>query len=233
MSTKRRDFLKLTGLTGLSLVGSGLVGCGTTAGKLASSTLTAKQHFNMSGYAAPKIDNVRIGFIGLGSRGPGAVNRMSHIEGVEIKALCDLRPEKVEAVQKKLSKGNHKPVSYSGTEEAWKTMCDREDIDLVYICTPWHLHTPMAVYAMNAGKHVAVEVPAALTVDECWQLVQTSEKTKKHCMMLENCCYDFFELLTLNMARQGYFGEIIHAEGAYIHDLLDLNFSKNAYQDMW
>jgi len=234
MSTKRRDFLKLTGLTGLSLVGSSLIGCGTTAaGKLTASPLSSKQRFNMSGYAAPKIDTVRIGIIGLGMRGPGAVNRMSHIEGVEIKGLCDLRTERVEAAQKGLKNSVHTPTSYSGKEDSWKELCDRDDIDLIYICTPWHLHTPMAVYAMNAGKHVAVEVPAASTVDECWQLVQTSEKTKKHCMMLENCCYDFFELLTLNMARQGYFGEIIHAEGAYIHDLLGLNFDKNGYQDMW
>src|SRR5690606_17847089 len=233
MSTKRRDFLKLTGLTGLSLVGSSLVGCGTTAGKLAPAARSSKQHFNMSGYAAPKIDTVRIGFIGLGMRGPGAVNRMSHIEGVDIKGLCDLRPEKVNAIQKKLQGRNHNPTLYSGTEDIWKELCDREDIDLIYIATPWQLHTPMALYAMNAGKHVAVEVPAATTVEECWELVETSEKTKKHCMMLENCCYDFFELLTLNMARQGYFGEIIHTEGAYIHDLVDLNFQKDGYQDMW
>jgi predicted dehydrogenase len=113
-------------------------------------------------------------------------------------------------------------------------MCESKDFDLIYICTPWHLHTPMALYAMLQGKHAATEVPAALTIDECWQLVETSEKTKKHCMMLENCCYDFFELLTLNMTRQGMFGEIVHAEGAYIHDLLDLNFNKTTgYADMW
>lgn len=236
MSTKRRDFLKLTGLTGLGLVGGSLVGCGTlnaASNAIGSARQPSKQHFNMSGYAAPKIDTVRVGVIGLGSRGPGAVNRLSRIDGVEIKGLGDLLPENVEAVKKRLSSSNHNPTSYSGSEDAWKELCDREDIDLIYICTPWHLHTPMAVYAMEAGKHVAVEVPAAVTVDECWQLVETSEKTKKHCMMLENCCYDFFELLTLNMARQGYFGEIIHAEGAYIHDLLDLNFSKTGYQDMW
>lgn len=236
MSTKRRDFLKLTGLTGLGLVGSSLIGCGTlnaAANTLGSNRGPSKQRFNMSGYAAPKIDTVRIGVIGLGMRGPGAVDRMSRIDGVEIKGLSDLLPERVEAMQKKLSSGRHNPTSYSGSEDEWKKLCDRSDIDLIYICTPWDLHAPMAVYAMEAGKHVAVEVPAALTVDECWQLVETSEKTKKHCMMLENCCYDFFELLTLNMARQGYFGEIIHAEGAYIHDLLDLNFAKNGYQDMW
>jgi hypothetical protein len=91
----------------------------------------------------------------------------------------------------------------------------------------------MAVYSMECGKHAATEVPAAVTVDECWQLVETSERTRKHCMMLENCCYDFFELMTLNMACQGFFGEIIHAEGAYLHDLLKLNFDKDNYSDMW
>ncbi|MCM8570348.1 Gfo/Idh/MocA family oxidoreductase [Gramella jeungdoensis] len=187
----------------------------------------------MSGYAAPKLDTVRIGFIGLGMRGPGAVNRMSKIEGVEIKALCDLRPKQAEQAKAMLEGTSHNPDLYSGSDYAWKEMVDREDLDLIYIATPWNWHTPMAVYAMEAGKHAAVEVPAAKTIDECWELVETSEKTRKHCMMLENCCYDFFELLTLNMTRQGYFGEIIHGEGAYIHNLLDLNFSKDGYEDMW
>ncbi|WP_353197309.1 Gfo/Idh/MocA family oxidoreductase [Parapedobacter defluvii] len=191
------------------------------------------QRFNMSGYAAPKIDKVRIGFIGLGSRGPGAVQRMSRIDGVEIKALCDKDPSRVENAQGILSKaGLSKAKEYSG-EEGWKDMVANEDLDLVYICTPWDLHTPMAVFAMEHGKHAASEVPIAITLDECWELVETSERTKKHCMMLENCCYDFFEMLTLNMARNGLFGEIMHAEGAYIHDLLKLNFDKDGYSDMW
>src|SRR5690606_16947813 len=108
-----------------------------------------------------------------------------------------------------------------------------DSYDLIYICTQWKLHTPMAVYAMQQGKHVAVEIPAATTVDDCWQLVETSEKTKRHCVILENCCYDFFELLTLNMVRQGYFGEIIHGEGAYIHDILESIFSKEKRYDLW
>jgi hypothetical protein len=189
--------------------------------------------FNMSGYAAPKIDKVRIGIIGLGMRGPGAVSRMSMIEGVEIKALCDKLPERATKAQKYLTdKGLPKAKEYSG-ENGWKEMIEKEDLDLIYSCTPWYLHTPIAVYAMEHGRHVATEVPAALTIDECWQLIETSEKTRKHCMMLENCCYDFFEMLTLNMARQGLFGELVHAEGAYIHNLLDLNFDKNGYYDMW
>ena len=187
----------------------------------------------MCGYAAPKLDKVRIGIIGLGMRGPGAVERLSLIDGVEIVALCDKIPDRASAQQKVLLEtGRPKAREYSG-ENGWKALCESNDIDLVYTCTPWHLHTPIAVYAMLHGKHAATEVPAAKTIDECWQLVETSEKTKKHCMMLENCCYDFFEQLTLNMARQGMFGELVHAEGAYIHNLLDLNFDKNGYADMW
>lgn len=232
MKNDRREFLRLTGLGSLALLGGSMVSCASTE-TLLSGVPTIPQSFNMSGYAAPKIETVRIGFIGLGMRGPGGVTSMAKIAGVEIKGLCDIRPEMVDKVQKMLVGTSHKPDSYSGTEEAYKEMVDRDDIDLIYIATPWALHVPMAVYAMEAGKHVAVEVPAAKTVEECWQLVETSERTKKHCMMLENCCYDFFELLTLNMARQGYFGEVIHGEGAYLHDLLDLNFNKDGYYDMW
>lgn len=192
-----------------------------------------KPKFNMCGYAAPKMDTVRVGIIGLGMRGPGAVERMSFIEGANVVALCDKLPERATKAQKYLlDRGLPKAAEYSG-EDGWKALCERDDIDLVYICTPWHLHTPMAVYAMKNNKHVAVEVPAALTLDECWELVETSEKTKKHCMMLENCCYDFFESLTLAMAQKGLFGELVHAEGAYIHDLMWLNFSKSGYENLW
>lgn len=230
-SNNRRNFLKLTGLAGLGIASGSLVNCSTSASVVSPKVGISK--FNMSGYAAPKIETVKIGFIGLGMRGPDAVKRMSFIEGVEIKALCDLRSEKAEEAKQLLEDSIHSPKIYSGSETAWKDMIDTEELDLIYIATPWSLHVPMAVYAMDAGRHVAVEVPAAKTLDECWELVETSEKTKMHCMMLENCCYDFFELLTLNMARQGYFGEIIHGEGAYIHDLLDLNFNKNGYESMW
>jgi predicted dehydrogenase len=192
-----------------------------------------RQRFNMSGYAAGKIDIVRIAFIGLGNRGSGAIQRISNIQGIDIVALCDKHADRVTKSQGTLEKkGIKKPVAYSG-ENGWKEMINKEAIDLVYICTPWSLHTPMCVYAMEHEKHVACEVPIAVTLDECWQLVETSEKTRRHCMMLENCCYDFFEMLTLNMARNGMFGELIHAEGAYIHDLLEMNFEKTSYTDMW
>ncbi|TXH22172.1 MAG: Gfo/Idh/MocA family oxidoreductase [Chitinophagaceae bacterium] len=175
---------------------------------------------DMLGYAAPKIPVVRVGFIGLGMRGPGAVERWTKIPNTKVVALADLRPERVEVGQKILSKNNMAPAAaYSGSEDAWKALCDRDDIDLVYIATDWKHHVPMALYAMEKGKHVAIEVPAAMNMKDIWALINTSERTRKHCMMLENCVYDFFELTTLNMAQKGLFGEVIHAEGAYIHDL--------------
>ena len=243
MKSNRRNFLKLSGLAGVSLVGANILqACVPITGKNAVSNLdiireqAIKQHnqkFNMCGYTAPKLDTVRVGFIGLGNRGPSHVSNVSLLEGVEIKALCDIVPEKVSNAKKVIENSGFSPEIYTGEAESWKKLCDRDDLDLIYICTPWNMHTTMAVYAMEHGKHVCIEVPAATTLEECWQLVETSERTRKHCMMMENCCYDFFELLTLNMARQGFFGEIMHCEGAYIHNLLGLNFSKTGYWEMW
>ena len=171
----------------------------------------------------PKIDTVRVGFIGLGMRGPGAVVRWTHIPGTKIVALCDLLPERVEKSQEILKNaGLPEAASYSGSEEAWKQLCERDDIDLVYIATDWKHHAAMGVYAMEHGKHVAIEVPAAMTLDEIWKVIDTAERTRKHCMMLENCVYDFFEITTLNMAQQGLFGNITHVKGAYNHCLYDI-----------
>ncbi len=180
------------------------------------------------------IDTVRIAFVGVGSRGSGAVRRYTFLDGVKIVAICDVDTAAIRKTQEVLAEQGHPPVeSFTGTAD-WKKLCERDDVDLIYICTHWDLHTPVAVYAMEHGKHVATEVPAALTIDECWQLVNTAEKTRRHCMQLENCNYDFFELATLNMVRQGVLGEIVHAEGAYIHDLRASCFNEeNGYWNMW
>ncbi len=239
MSTNRRNFLRRMAI-GTGALAAGLPSfakvTGVTDEQMGRSEIFEKkgQRFNMCGYAAPKIDVLRVAIVGLGMRGSDAVERLSYIDGLEIVALCDKYPDRVAASQKILEKmGRPKAKEYSG-EEGWKALCESNNIDLVYSTTPWHLHTPVSVYAMKNGKHAATEVPAGKTMDELWELVETSEKTRKHCMMLENCCYDFFELLTLNMTRQGMFGEIVHAEGAYIHDLSkDWLFNKKAYADMW
>jgi hypothetical protein len=249
MKSNRRDFLKAASFAGAgAMTGGFLSGCtpkeveSNLAAILESVKKAHSQKFNMSGYAAPALPVVRVGFIGLGDRGSGAVERLSFIEGVEIKALADLRPAASNASQKYLATiGRPEAKEFSGDNDIWKKLAELPDLDLIYICTPWVWHTQMAVYAMEQGKHVVCEVPISRTVDEAWQLVETSERTKKHCMMLENCCYDFFELLTLNMARQGMFGDIVHGEGAYIHNLMGLNFKKplddkqsdGAYTGMW
>lgn len=183
------------------------------------------------GLTTPKIETVRVGFIGLGMRGPGAVSRFTHIPGVEIIALCDLHPDRVEKSQTILEKaGRPAAAGYSGEEGSWKELCQRDDIDLVYIATDWKHHAEMMIYAMEQGKHVACEVPAAMTLEEIWAVINTSEKTQKHCMQLENCVYDFFELTTLNMAQQGVFGEVLYAEGAYIHQLEEF---WDSYESDW
>lgn len=171
---------------------------------------------------APPMETVRVGFIGLGMRGPDAVERFAQIEGTDIKGLCDVEADRVEKCQEILEKlGRPRATGYSGSTEAYKEMCKCDDIDLIYIATDWIHHAPLAIYAMEHGKHVAIEVPAAISMEEIWQLINTSERTRKHCMMLENCVYDFFEIATLNMAQQGLFGEVLHVEGSYLHNLDD------------
>lgn len=243
MKTNRRDFLKSTSVAGLTVASTAfLPGCSSVRNTINNSKLhhikqeaekSYTQIFNMSGYRAPKIETVRIGFIGVGNRGSAAVGRISHLEGVSIDGICDVRHEKATQAAAKANSFGHVPKLYTRSSESWKEMCDSDNYDLIYICTHWELHSPIAVYAMEQGKHVAVEIPAATTVDDCWKLVQTSEKTKRHCVILENCCYDFFELLTLNMVRQGFFGEIIHGEGAYIHDIIDSLYNREGRYDLW
>ena len=196
------------------------------------------------GLVTEPLDTVRVGFVGLGMRGPGAVYRFTHIPGAKIVALCDVEADRVASAQEILKEaGLPEAASYSGSTEAYKEMCEREDLDLVYIATDWIHHVPVALYAMEHGKHAAIEVPAAMTLDEIWQLINTSERTRKHCMQLENCVYDFFELTTLNMAQHGVFGEVLHVEGSYIHNLSDfwdtywnnwrLDFNQNNRGDVY
>ncbi len=234
MKNSRRDFLKIAALTGAGLAGTGMIGCSRGAKNPNPFPVTHKQMFNMSGYAAPRLDVVRVGIVGLGNRGTGTVSRLASIEGVEIKALCDLEPERVKISADLISHLGHKPDFYSGNENEWKKMCERKDLDLIAIVTPWDTHTPMCVYAMENDKHAYTELPAATTIEECWQLVETSERTRKHCIQMSANNLGGMGAVLLNMVREGFFGELIHAEGCYIHDLLlDFNFTKTMYHNMW
>ncbi|MFK8265848.1 Gfo/Idh/MocA family protein [Capnocytophaga cynodegmi] len=171
------------------------------------------------------IENLCVGFIGVGIRGIEALKRYMCLD-VRISAVSDVYEEYIEKAKKITEKQAVKPIFFTGKED-WKKVCEMEEVDLVYISTPWELHTEMVTYAMRKGKHVAVEVPLAMTVADCWEIVKTAEQTQRHCMMLENACYDSFELMTIEMAKRGDFGEIVHGEGAYIHDLRRLNFQQN------
>ncbi len=232
--SSRRSFLKNVAIGTGAVAAAPLVGCASNKDEAEavahirkSAERVPKMSFNMCGYAAPKLDKVRVGFVGIGDRGSGAVKRMTYIDGVEITAVCDIRQGALDGAQKIITEaGLPKAKEFIGGDTAFKELCTSGLVDLVYIAAPWEWHVPIALAAMEGGSHAAVEVSAAKTMKECWDMVETSERTKKHCVILENCCYDFFELLTLNMARQGAFGDLVHGEGAYIHDLDYWHFNK-------
>ena len=166
---------------------------------------------DMLQFSADPIPNVRVAFIGLGMRGPGAVKRMIHIPGVEVVALCDILQKNTAKCNKMLTDaGRPAAQEFFGDAEAWRQVTALPDVDLVYIATDWKTHAEMGVQAMKDGKHVAIEVPAAMTMEEIWDLINTYEQTRRQCIPLENCVYDFFELTSINMAHQGVFGVILH-----------------------
>ncbi len=193
----------------------------------------------MFGFKVPPIKNVRVGIIGLGNRGQSLIEMFPFLldnGSAEIVALCDLKEEKVQEAESRVAKyqkSKKKLRTFFGGTEEWKKLADLDEIDLLLICTPWEWHTPMCIYGMEMGKHVASEVPIAYTLDDCWSLVETSEHTQKHCIMLENCCYNEEELFVLNMIENGVFGDITHTEGAYLHDLRAHMLSSDYYEDQW
>jgi len=179
------------------------------------------------------LKKVRMGMVGVGMMGASHVRNFLNIDRVEIRAICDIIPGKVERIQKWVAEaGQPRPRGYSRGEYDFKRMCDQEDLDLVFTATPWKWHVPVCVAAMTSGKHAATEVPAAVTVEGCWQLVETAEKYQKHCVMMENCCYSRHALMTLNMVRRGILGEIIHGEGGYLHDLRNYKLG-GLYEKDW
>lgn len=169
--------------------------------------------------ACTPIPLVHIALIGLGGRGMKTLERYAYIKGAQISYIVDLDENRLNEANQKLLKSGRPLAQKLQGEKAWHEACQKEDVDLVYICTEWKSHTMIATEAMKRGKHVAVEVPAATTIEECWQLVHTAEETQRHLFMTENCCYDLFALETLEMKKRGLFGRITHCEGAYIHQL--------------
>jgi hypothetical protein len=226
-SVNRRDLLRL----GAAVVGAGLVG--GTAVRAEQDERPFLGPAPEQPFAAPPIPTVRIGFVGVGLQGSSHVRNLLRIPGVQLKAVCDIVPEKVERIQQwTVEVGQPKPTGYTRGETDFVRLCEQEDLDLVYTATPWEWHVPVLVAAMKNGKHGATEVPAALTIDDCWQMVEGAEKHGRHCIMMENCTYDRPEMMVFNMVRQGIFGDVLHGECGYLHDLREIKF-ENRNEGLW
>ncbi|MFT7588269.1 MAG: putative dehydrogenase [Limisphaerales bacterium] len=234
----RKDFLRalIGGSAGLALPFSAAA---KDHGKIPELISAVAKPVNgaMFGFKAEPIAKVKIGIIGLGNRGQTLIEMLSWLvekDYAEIVAVSDLVETKATAALERIAKWQkYKPRSYVGSKDEWKNLAQQDNVDLLLITTPWEMHTPMAIYGMKQGKHVASEVPIAYSLEDCWSLLQTAEQTQRHCIMIENCCYNEEELFILNMIENGVFGDITHTEGAYLHDLRAHMLSADYYQDQW
>jgi len=231
-SLDRRTLIKLGAAGAGAALWSGCATSGATAGP-GPGRPTSRAPAPEVPFAATPIDTVRIGFVGIGGMGSVHVRNLLEIEGVEIRALCDIRPAHAERARDWAREaGAPEPRLYTRGETDFVRMCEEEDLDLVYNATPWRWHVPICVAAMENGKHAATEVPAAYTIDDCWTLVETAERQGRHCVMMENCNYDRPEMMVFHMVRRGLLGEIVHAEGGYLHDLRAIKFSDEG-EGLW
>ena len=231
MQQNRREFLK----------GAFWMGAAAVAAHGMAENVRIAGTGKMTTYHDKPLRNLRVGVIGLG-RGQAGISGFTLVPGGYIAAICDINAARRERTLKYLADKKAPTPKIYGDKgpEDWKRMCEDPVIDLIYNSTPWQLHVPIALYAMEHGKHVVTEVPSAFTVEECWKLVETSERTQRHCMQLENCCYGENEMLAFNLVHLGLFGQISHGEGAYIHDLRTSNYNKwneetgsGGYWDYW
>jgi len=214
----RREFLKRTAAAGMGVA-------------LAAEQQVAEQDPLL--FRCPPIPTVRIGFVGIGGQGSVHLENLLTLEGVELKALCDIVPEKVSAWQQKIrATGRPEPAAYTRGPRDFERLCAEQDLDLVFTATPWEWHVPVLLAAMRNGKHAVSEVPIAYTVEDCWALVEAAQRYRKHCIMMENCCYDRLELLALHLARKGLLGDLIHGECGYNHDLRGIKFSREG-EGLW
>ena len=218
----RRDFLRISG-------------AGVVAGVAQARTGAAGAEQAAAGATggAPPIETVRVGYVGVGLQGSSHVRNLLRIPGCRVTAVCDVREERTDWATKAITEaGQPAPKAYTRGVRDFERMCETEDLDLVYNATPWEWHVPVMLAAMKNGKHTATEVPAAMTLDDCWAMVEAAEKYKKHCVMMENCNYDRMEMMAFNLVRQGLFGEVLHAEGGYLHDLRGIKF-ENRNEGLW
>ena len=219
----RRDFLANAGLAAMALAAGG---CASARPKIGGAGA-------MSNFVAPPLARVRVGVVGVGSRGTYALKRLAFMPGVEIAAFCDIDEAAMKRCREFLAQKKLPPAREFLGPVAYRDLCQWDGVDVVYACVPWKLHAPVALAAMRADKHAFVEVPATMDVDSCWELVETSEKTRRHCMMLENCCYGENEMLALNMCRLGVLGETVYGEAGYLHSGKTRGFKLSEFRAEW
>jgi Glycosyl hydrolase 109, C-terminal domain/Oxidoreductase family, NAD-binding Rossmann fold len=223
-TTSRRDFLKTTAAG---------IGGAVVSSVARTADAEPKTPPQTTLFKAPAIDHVRVGFVGVGGMGTNHLENYLALDGVTVAAVCDIDQSHAERARKKIvDAGQPEPKLYTRGERDFERMCDEQELDLVFTATPWEWHVPVMLAALKSGKHAATEVPAAYRVDDCWALVEAAEKYSKHAVMMENCCYDRREMLTLMLVRKGLFGDLLHAECGYLHDLRSIKFSKEG-EGLW
>ena len=242
MNKSRREFLAGTAWMGMAAVAAGCMSKGTASDGASGDGATASgggvgssvrglgggAGAPMHGFRVAPIERVKVGFIGVGARGFHAVKRIAQIPGCEVAAISDINPERLDAAQKWLKEHGYpaaKEWSRNGNADAWRGLCESDCCNVVYSCTPRPLHCPINVHAMANGKHVMQEVPGVFSLDECWETVEAAEKYRRHCYMLENCCYGEFEMLAFNLIKKGKLGDIVQAEVGYTHDQRKLQYN--------
>jgi hypothetical protein len=221
----RRDLLKM-GAAGLGMAALGA--CAPRAEEGPTKPLIQRTDLGPAPeapFAAPPMELVRIGFVGTGLQGTAHVRNLTRLEGCQITSVCDVVPEKAERAATLVEEaGFPRPTVYANGERDYERLCAEEDLELVYTATPWEWHVPVLLSAMENGKHAATEVPACYTLDDCWAMVEAAERLQKHCVLMENCNYGRMELLCFHLTKLGLLGEILHAEGGYLHDLRGIKF---------
>ena len=220
----RRDILKAAGLAGVGFSASRVGDANEVIDFEPPQRRNSKQK-SMMGVKFERRDIVRLGMVGVGLRGTSVLKEFLAIDKVRVNAVCDVVKDKcVRAADLVEKTGQKRPAIYADGARDFEKLSTRDDLDFIYIATPWEWHVPQVLAALKAGKHAGTEVPAAYTLEDCWKLVETSETTRRHCLIMENCCYDDSETMVLNMVRSGLFGDLVHGECAYNHDLREILF---------
>ena len=231
----RRDLLKAAGLAGVGLTtlrGADAHISDSIVDASATQARSARQQ-TMVGVKFEPRDVVRVGIVGVGLRGTSTLQEFLAIDKVVVNAVCDVVKDKCLRAAQLIEKAGQKtPGIYSDGERDFERLSARDDLDFIYIATPWEWHVPQVLAALKEGKHVGTEVPAAYTLEDCWNIVEASEKARRHCLIMENCCYDHSETTVLNMVRAGVLGELVHGECAYNHDLREILF-ENKDEGLW